>query len=128
MCSHFIGVMAGVQALDPPVQVRVAHRGKLWSTHIIPNCQWLCEGVTFSTDFKLLPLSGYDLIPGMDWLEHHSPMSIHWGHKWLEFGYKGKRVKLQGVLPIGYPIPSPVSVLLDCSWNLWFDRKLSNNY
>lgn len=27
MCSHLMGVMAGVQALDPPVQVRVADGG-----------------------------------------------------------------------------------------------------
>lgn len=66
---------------------------------MVPRCQWLCEGTTFVTDFKILPLSGYDLIVGMDWLEQHSPMAIHWGHKWLSFVYKGKQIKLQGVKP-----------------------------
>lgn len=75
--------------------------GECCGVHIL--CQIVsgfCGGVTFTTDlFKLLPLSGYDLILGMDWLEGHSPMSIRWVYKWLEFEHKGKIMKLQGVLP-----------------------------
>ena len=55
--------------------------------------------MTFQTDFKLLSLDGYDLILGMDWLESHSPMSIHWAEKWMKFVYKGKDIHLQGVIP-----------------------------
>jgi hypothetical protein len=43
----------------------------------MPDCQWLRGGNTFVHDFKILSLSGYDLILGMDWLEKYSPMSIH---------------------------------------------------
>lgn len=77
MDDHLLGVMSGVQTFNSSIQVKVANGGKLWSTHIVPGCQWLCDGVTFSIYFKLLPLSGYDLILDMVWLEHHSPMSIH---------------------------------------------------
>jgi hypothetical protein len=69
------------------------------SKQFIPDCQWYCSGVTFQTDFKLLSLDGYDLILGMDWLESHSPMSIHWAKKWMKFVYKGKDIHLQGVIP-----------------------------
>jgi hypothetical protein len=59
----------------------------------------LCGGITFHTDFKFLPLSGYDIILGMDWLEAHSPMKVHWVGKWLEFEYEARVVRLQGVVP-----------------------------
>lgn len=88
MGSHLLGVMTGVRSLQHPLNVKVADGGELWSTHMVPDCQWLCEGTTFLTDFKILPLSSCDLIVGMDWLEQHSPMSVHWGHKWLTFVYK----------------------------------------
>jgi hypothetical protein len=99
MDSNLSRVMTEVRPLQHPLQVKVADGRKLWSTHMVPKCQWLCEGTNFVTDFKILPLSGYDLIVGMDWLEQHSPMAIHWGHKWLSFVYKGKYIKLQGVKP-----------------------------
>lgn len=88
MGSHLLGVMTVVRSLQHPLHVKVADGGELWSTHMVPDCQWLCEGTTFLTDFKILPLSSCDLIVGMDWLEQHSPMSVHWGHKWLTFVYK----------------------------------------
>jgi hypothetical protein len=81
MGNHLMGVMPGVAPLHQPLQVKVADGGRMWSTHVMHGCRWLCKGVTFITDFKLLPLSGYDLILGMDWLKDHSPMSIPWGHK-----------------------------------------------
>jgi hypothetical protein len=45
----------------------------------------------------VLPLSTYDLIIGMDWLETHSPMMVHWAHKWLTIPIKGTYVTLHGL-------------------------------
>jgi hypothetical protein len=45
----------------------------------------------------VLQLSTYDLIVGMDWLEKHSPMLIHWSQKWLSIPLKDSTVTLQGV-------------------------------
>lgn len=39
------------------------------------------------------------MILGLDWLESHNPMSIHWAHKWLQIPYKGHQVQLTGILP-----------------------------
>lgn len=47
----------------------------------------------------MLPLSGYDIILGMDWLEQFSPMTVHWAQKWMAFKYKGTMVRIQGVQP-----------------------------
>jgi hypothetical protein len=95
--SHLLGVMPGIQLLTRPV--KVADGRTLWSRYEVPDCSWLCEGLTFSSNFKILPLGGYDMILGMDWLECHSPMDVHWAQKWLEFEYDQRKVRLQGVLP-----------------------------
>lgn len=46
----------------------------------------------------VLPLQSYDMILGMDWLEHFSPMKVHWRHKWMVIPYQGSTVVLQGIL------------------------------
>lgn len=45
----------------------------------------------------LLPLSAYDVIIRMDWLEAHSPMQVHRLQKWLAIPYQGQFVLLQGL-------------------------------
>jgi hypothetical protein len=67
--AHVVGIMPGVQALSKLVKVRVIDGGTIWSKLVIPDCKWLCARYTFSNSFKVLPLGGYDMILGMDWLE-----------------------------------------------------------
>ena len=62
----------------PPIQVAVANGDKLQSTHQVLNFSWWSQGHTFTTDARVLPLQYYDMVLGMDWLEQHSPMWIHW--------------------------------------------------
>jgi hypothetical protein len=89
-----MGAMPGVQLLTKLVRVKVADGRTFVSKYCVPNCKWLCGALTFSTDFKILPLGGYDIILGMDWLECHSPVEVHWVEKWLEFDYNHRRVQL----------------------------------
>lgn len=51
----------------------------------------------FVTDLKILPLSSYDLIVGMDWLEMFNPMKVHWAHKWISIPFNGTSILLQGI-------------------------------
>ena len=47
------------------------------------------------------------MVLGMDWLELHSLMKIHWVDKWLQFTHHNKVIKMQGILPsanLGAPI------------------------
>jgi hypothetical protein len=39
------------------------------------------------------------MMVGMDWLQLHSPMLIHWTDKWLTVSYPGTTVKLVGLQP-----------------------------
>jgi hypothetical protein len=60
-------------------------------------------------DARVLDITTYDLILGMDWLELYSPMTCDWLLKWIEFDYQGQRVKLQGLLPIESETLSEIS-------------------
>lgn len=33
-----------------------------------PNFQWIMQGETFSTEVRLLPLGGYNMILGVQWM------------------------------------------------------------
>ncbi|XP_035818132.1 F-box domain containing protein isoform X1 [Zea mays] len=99
MSNKLMGTISPVQKLPRPIRVKVADGRILWSKHWVPNCKWLCGGITFHMDLKVLPLSGYDMILGMDWLEGYSPMAVHWAEKWMKFLHNGKEVLLQGLKP-----------------------------
>lgn len=37
------------------------------------------------------------MILGMEWLESHNPMYVHWAKKWMKFDYNQSQVTLGGV-------------------------------
>lgn len=75
----------------------IAYGGKLLCNRIVPAVEWWCQGQTFVTDFKVLTLSGYDMILGMEWLETFSPMWVDWRRKKLRFTYHNQRLTFIGV-------------------------------
>lgn len=89
--------LMGVKALHYPAKVKIADGGELTCSLVIPDCDWYTQGVSFKTDFSLLPLGNYDAILGMDWLSKFSPMHVNWSEKWVEFNYWNKLTRLQGV-------------------------------
>lgn len=85
------------QQQAPGVTVTVADGGALKNNTIIPAVTWWTQGHTFSVAARVLDITCYDMVLGMDWLEQHSPMWIHWKRKKLRFTYKGQRITLTGV-------------------------------
>jgi hypothetical protein len=77
--------------------VKVADGATMQCTHEIANCSWSVQGHLFTNTFKILPLSCYDAILGMEWLETFSPMQMEWKQKWLSFTHQGRTVKLKGI-------------------------------
>jgi hypothetical protein len=65
------------------------------------NAEWFLQSYKFCSDLKILPLQSFDMIVGMDWLEQHSPIKIHWTQKWLTIPYQNIYVTLQGIVPGG---------------------------
>jgi hypothetical protein len=76
---------------------------------MIPQAIWFIGDLAFQSDLRVLPLTAYDVIIGMDWLECYSPMRVHWKFKWMEIPYGNQSVKLQGVVPA---IPEEILVQL----------------
>jgi hypothetical protein len=78
LSEEFGSRLKGQEPLSQPVQVRVANGNLIQCTHELPNQLWNIKGVTIRNTFKILPLSSYDAVIGMDWLIMNSPMHIHW--------------------------------------------------
>jgi hypothetical protein len=91
--------LSGVIPLHNYLQVQVAGGGKLSCASVLPQAIWFIGDVPFQSDLRVLPLTAYDIIIGMDWLEAFSPMKVHWKRKWLEIPYGDQLITLQGVLP-----------------------------
>ncbi|XP_039811591.1 uncharacterized protein LOC120674480 [Panicum virgatum] len=92
--------LSGVQKLQAPVPVQVAGGNTLSCTSVLAQAQWFIGEVSFQFDLKVLPLTAYDIIICMDWLEAFSPMTVHWQQKWMQISYEGQSVLLQGELPV----------------------------
>jgi hypothetical protein len=80
----------------PPVKVTIADGAQLPCTKCVPQLFWWTQGHTFSTSARVLDMKCYDLLLGMEWLEQHSPMWVHWKRKKMRFTYKGTRITLLG--------------------------------
>jgi hypothetical protein len=88
--------LSGVILAPQPVMVQVANGHNLQCVSILPDAEWFSANLSFRSDLKVLPLSSYDMILGLDWLELYSLMKIHWKHKWISLPYQGSTVVLHG--------------------------------
>lgn len=64
---------------------------------MLQSVPWTVDQCQFTSDFRVLDLSSFDAIVGMDWLQTFSPMQIHWEHKWVAIPYQGQWALLQGI-------------------------------
>jgi hypothetical protein len=113
--------LAHVTYLPVLTVVQVAGGGILQCIAVIQRAEWSVQSHIFQTDLRVLPLTTYDVIIVMDWLEAHSPMRVHWKEKWLQLPHQGSQVLLQGELP-----DSPERVLLQLCCDSGRDSGLSN--
>jgi hypothetical protein len=90
--------LGGESVLPKPLQVKVANGAKLQCKVQFLQAAWSIQGYQFYTDFKVLPLQHYDMILGYEWLEHFSPMKVHWGAKWMMIPYEHQSAVLQGIV------------------------------
>jgi hypothetical protein len=81
IASHLQGVMKSVS----PFTVKIPDGALMTCDRELVDCEWWCQGTTFRTNLKVLPLGCYDVIIGMDWLQSHNPMGIDWVGRRLAF-------------------------------------------
>lgn len=89
--------LSGVVKLQTAVKVRIANGEILQGVEALPQCQWTCQGASFLTDMKIIPLHCYDVILGMEWLKTNSPMNVDWEAKWMEVKQEGHKHILHGL-------------------------------
>jgi hypothetical protein len=77
-------------------QLQVANGQNLVCSDYFPHTEWEMAGYSFKSDLRVLPLSSYDMILGLDWLEVHSPMKVHWKDRWISIPYDGATILLCG--------------------------------
>lgn len=82
------------------IKYSTADGSPLKSAVHVPNFQWYIQGHSFAYHTRVLPIKGFDMILGADWLEDHSPMWIHWKKKLLKLPLNGKRIQLKGIRPV----------------------------
>jgi hypothetical protein len=102
--DRFLSLLTGTQPLQRPMAVRVANGQIVTCSQHLPQATWSMATYQFVSDFIFLPLPSVDLVVGMDWLQHYSPMHIDWYHKWITIPYQGTYVSQQGMLstlPVG---------------------------
>jgi hypothetical protein len=95
----------------PMAKVSVAGGGTINCDKMLPAVTWYTQGHKFTTELKLLPLTSYDIILGMDWLENQNngKMWVNWKKKTMRFKHDGTRITLRGVQP-NTAVCSPVTV------------------
>jgi len=96
--SQLAASLTGIESVHSSMTVQVANGSKLQCVEHIPQASWSLSGYSFWSNLKILPLSGYDMILGLDWLQCYSPMKVHWGQKSMLIPYKGTTILLCGMI------------------------------
>jgi hypothetical protein len=78
----------------PSKSVMVAGGGELCCNSVLPQCSYMIQGKEFTHDFHILPLQGYDVILGANWLKKFSPNIFDWEHRSISIHHQGKWLTL----------------------------------
>lgn len=85
----------------PPIWVRVADGGRIKCDSMIKGPTWRMHGAEFQADVMLLPLSGSDMVLGVQWFSTLGPIIWNFQDMSMKFKHQGKRIKLRGAQPKG---------------------------
>ena len=93
--SRCVGGLQGLQPMAKPARVKVANGAELQCDQELLNCQWTVQNHQLLASLKVLPLGGFDVIVGMDWLEAFNP-AIDWINKTVTLQSETGPIQLQG--------------------------------
>jgi predicted aspartyl protease len=94
------------------VKVLVANGGELSSEFYTPNCKYSVQGHELLFGFRILPLTGYDIILGSDWIRHHSLVVLDYKQMFVKIRTpEGKKITFHDeTLPPTSNIPISVTL------------------
>ncbi|KAJ1396383.1 Retrotransposon gag domain [Sesbania bispinosa] len=84
-----------IEDLDP-INATVADGYKLPISSIVRNFTWQLQNSIFTSDIMLIPLGGYDLVLGIEWLVTLGDIVWNFEKLQMEFKINGKRHVLRG--------------------------------
>ena len=79
-----------------PMKVQVANGNHLVSQYECRDFSWKIDDKEFKTAVRTLPMGGYDLVLGVDWIGSFGLVTFDYKKLLLQFQYQGKRVTLKG--------------------------------
>ncbi|XP_074355720.1 uncharacterized protein LOC141695370 [Apium graveolens] len=80
-----------------PMGVRVADGGQLICDKIIRGFTWKMQGHSFNADVLLLPLTGSDMVLGVQWFSNLGPVLWDFAKLTMQFKHNGQKVSLRGM-------------------------------
>lgn len=69
----------------------MAGGGELHTGATVPDIEYTIQGNKFNNSFKVLPLNGYDIVLGGDWMLQHSPVTYDYHRRLLKIKLKGTK-------------------------------------
>lgn len=76
-------------------KVQVANGEKLSCSSKIDNIKWCMAETQFEANMNIIPLGGYDMILGVNWMKTVSPITFDFGTGTINIKWIGKRLTLQ---------------------------------
>ncbi|XP_052173188.1 uncharacterized protein LOC127788669 [Diospyros lotus] len=84
-----------------PLTVIVANRSKVVSRSACAGFCWAMQGENFEIDLRLLKLGGCEVVLGVDWMKHMSPICFDFNRMEVTFEKEGRRMTLVGSKEVG---------------------------
>lgn len=78
----------------PIKKFSIAGGGHLISQETVPSMPYTIQGHKFSSSFHVLPLETYDVILGIDWMYHFSPVTLDLPFRLLAVCRNGNKITL----------------------------------
>lgn len=66
------------------IKAMVANGQALYTEFHTDGCNYQIQGHDLTFDFKLLPLKGYDVILGTDWIKFHNPVTLDYKKMYMQ--------------------------------------------
>ena len=79
-----------------PFSVIVGNGACVTSKAICPRVRWEVNQHKFGFDLKVMELSGWHIVLGVDWMTHFSPITFDFHNLRISMEYEGEVVQLQG--------------------------------
>ncbi|XP_026459427.1 uncharacterized protein LOC113360095 [Papaver somniferum] len=76
--------------------VTVDNEDIITSHGLYQNLQWEMQGHRFSNDLRVLPLGGYYMVLGDDWLQQLGDVTFNFSQLRISFLHQGRHITLQG--------------------------------